>query len=234
MKRYSSGMYLRLAFAVAAHLDTEILLIDEVLAVGDARFQKKCLSKMEGIASGGRTILLVSHQMSLVQRISDRVALLERGRMVAVGATDAVLARYLASGPEGASPGDWIDVSEASRKGMGGARFIAARYRCPDGTTSGQPYSDGPLEVRLIIEADTIRSIDGLAVRFYDHYGTLLVNANLLFLCESLELLRGRNEIALDIDQLHLTPGVYTADLWMAMGGTATRSITSPRRFDWM
>jgi lipopolysaccharide transport system ATP-binding protein len=217
VKRYSSGMYVRLAFAVAAHLEPEILLVDEVLAVGDAQFQKKCLSKMEGIASGGRTIIVVSHQMSLVQRISDRVAMLERGRVVAVGATETVLARYLASGSEGASPGDWIDVSKASRKGMGGARFIAARYGCPDGTTSGQPYSDGPLEVRLIIEADTIRSIDGLAVGFYDHYGTLLVNANLLFLGESIDLRRGRNEIALNIEQLHLTPDIYTADLWMAI-----------------
>jgi len=234
VKRYSSGMYVRLAFAVAAHLEPEILLVDEVLAVGDAQFQKKCLGKMEGIASGGRTILLVSHQMSVVQRMSNRVALLERGKLIAVGAPEDVLARYLGSGPDGTSPRDWIDVSQASRKGVGGARFLAARYHCPDGQTAGQPYSDGPLEVRLVIEADTIRSIDGLAVRFYDHYGTLLVNANLLFLGGSIELSPGRNEISLSIEQLHLLPGIYTTDLWMAVSsiGEAIDHVAPAFRID--
>jgi lipopolysaccharide transport system ATP-binding protein len=217
VKRYSSGMYVRLAFAVAAHLEPEILLVDEVLAVGDAHFQKKCLGKMEGIATGGRTILLVSHQMSLVQRLSHRVALLERGRIVAFGATDDVVQRYLSSNGESASPDDWIDLSRAHRSGSGGARFVAVRYYCPNGNTSGQPYSDGPLVVRLLIESNTVRSIDVLSVRFHDRYGTLLMNANMLFLGESVELHPGRNEIVLDIEQLHLNPGVYSVELEMAI-----------------
>jgi lipopolysaccharide transport system ATP-binding protein len=219
VKRYSSGMYVRLAFAVAAHLEPEILLVDEVLAVGDAQFQKKCLGKMQGIASGGRTILLVSHQMSLVQRISDWVALLERGRITATGATEEVIARYLRSGPVGVASEAWIDVSRAPRKGSGGARFLAVRYQCPDATTAGQPYSDGPLEVQAVIESQSTRSVRGLAVRFYDYYGTLLVNANLLFLGECIQLRRGRNEVTVCIEQLHLNAGIYWADLWMASDG---------------
>ncbi|MFP3786781.1 ABC transporter ATP-binding protein, partial [Burkholderia sp. SIMBA_024] len=79
VKRYSSGMRVRLAFAVAAHLEPEILLIDEVLAVGDAEFQKKCLGKMQDVARSGRTVLFVSHQMSAVQRLCSRALLLDVG-----------------------------------------------------------------------------------------------------------------------------------------------------------
>ena len=85
VKRYSSGMYVRLAFAVAAHLEPEILLVDEVLAVGDAQFQKKCLGKMDDIAKGGRTVLFVSHQMSAVQRLCKQCLLLEKGRLKSFG-----------------------------------------------------------------------------------------------------------------------------------------------------
>ncbi|MGP0064396.1 MAG: polysaccharide ABC transporter ATP-binding protein [Isosphaeraceae bacterium] len=220
VKRYSSGMYVRLAFAVAAHLEPEILLVDEVLAVGDAHFQKKCLEKMEGIARGGRTILLVSHQMSLVQRLSHRAALLEGGRTTAFGATGDVIEQYLSRGPEEASPRHWIDLSRASRRGTGGARFLAARYCCPEGNTSGRPYPDGPLEVQFAIESESVRCIDSLGLRFFDHYGTLLINANLMFLGESIPLRRGRNEISLNIQQLHLNPGVYTTDLKMGISST--------------
>ena len=232
VKRYSSGMYVRLAFAVAAHLDPEILLVDEVLAVGDAHFQKKCLDKMEGIATGGRTILLVSHQMSLVQRLSRRVALLERGRMTAFGPTEDVIGRYLTSGPEGSSSRDWVDLSQSRRSGVGGARFAAVRYRCPRGGASGQPWSDGPLEVRLVIESHTIRSVDSLAARFYDHYGTLLVNANLYFLGASMALNAGRNEISLDIEQLHLNPGLYTVDLAMGVNNEVIDDVSPAFRVD--
>ena len=100
VKRYSSGMYVRLAFAVAAHLEPEILVIDEVLAVGDAAFQKKCLGKMGDVAKAGRTVLFVSHNMAAVQTLCSRVVLLEDGRVVANGGPATVLARYLQSGGE--------------------------------------------------------------------------------------------------------------------------------------
>jgi lipopolysaccharide transport system ATP-binding protein len=95
VKRYSSGMYVRLAFAVAAHLDPEILLIDEVLAVGDVEFQKKCLGKMKDVAGQGRTILFVSHNMTAIQNLCKRVLLIDKGRVTEDGTADGVISRYL-------------------------------------------------------------------------------------------------------------------------------------------
>jgi lipopolysaccharide transport system ATP-binding protein len=95
VKRYSSGMYLRLAFAVAAHLDPEILIVDEILAVGDAAFQKKCLGKMGGVASEGRTVLFVSHNMAAVESLCSRAMLLEHGMALASGPTGDVVDTYL-------------------------------------------------------------------------------------------------------------------------------------------
>ncbi|HEY4311175.1 MAG TPA: ABC transporter ATP-binding protein [Pirellulales bacterium] len=96
VKRYSSGMYLRLAFAVAAHLDSEILLLDEVLAVGDAAFQQACREKILELARSGRTIIMVSHDWDLVRTICDRAMLLERGQMMSVGRVGEVLSRAAA------------------------------------------------------------------------------------------------------------------------------------------
>src|SRR5579884_1820015 len=97
VKRYSSGMYVRLAFAVAAHLEPEILIVDEVLAVGDAQFQKRCLGKMKEVASGeGRTVLFVSHNMQAVSTLTSRSVLLKKGRVAALGPTPDVIAQYLA------------------------------------------------------------------------------------------------------------------------------------------
>jgi lipopolysaccharide transport system ATP-binding protein len=96
VKHYSSGMYLRLAFAVAAHLEPEILILDEVLAVGDAEFQKKCLRKMREASGQGRTVLFVSHNMTAIQHLCERVLLVRSGRLVEEGKTEAVIASYLA------------------------------------------------------------------------------------------------------------------------------------------
>lgn len=101
VKRYSSGMYVRLAFAVTAHLQPEILIVDEVLAVGDMAFQKKCLGKMSDVARGGRTILLVSHNMAAVQNLCNRVALLVQGRLEFIGDVSQGLATYLTSNKAG-------------------------------------------------------------------------------------------------------------------------------------
>jgi lipopolysaccharide transport system ATP-binding protein len=98
VKYYSSGMYVRLAFAVAAHLEPEILIVDEVLSVGDARFQQKCLGKMDDVAKGGRTVLFVSHNMAAVQRLATSALLLERGRLKASGHVRSMVARYLSGG----------------------------------------------------------------------------------------------------------------------------------------
>jgi lipopolysaccharide transport system ATP-binding protein len=105
VKFYSSGMYMRLAFSVAAHLEPEILLVDEVLAVGDASFQKKCLGKMGDIAGGGRTVLFVSHQMNAIQGLCSECIWLDQGRLVKRGAPREVIASYLGSG---LSNTEWI------------------------------------------------------------------------------------------------------------------------------
>src|SRR5437764_9984074 len=97
VKHYSSGMYTRLAFAVAAHLDPEILIVDEVLAVGDAAFQKKCLGKMDEVARSGRTVLFVSHNMGSVQSLCERCAILQQGQLVGLGPTSQIVPRYLAA-----------------------------------------------------------------------------------------------------------------------------------------
>src|SRR5262245_13056816 len=97
VKQYSSGMYMRLAFAVAAHLEPEILIVDEVLAVGDTQFQKKCLGKMSEVARSGRTVLFVSHNLHMIQRLCQRSLLLERGELHFLGATEACLNAYVRS-----------------------------------------------------------------------------------------------------------------------------------------
>src|SRR5262249_11227777 len=126
VKRYSSGMYVRLAFAVAAHLRPEILVVDEVLAVGDAAFQKKCLGKMQSVASGGRTVLFVSHNMAAITRLCTRGILWRDGKIVVAGAVDRVVAEYV-GGVAGDSP---VEVDYAASGRMPGnehARLIAAR-----------------------------------------------------------------------------------------------------------
>lgn len=114
IKRYSSGMYVRLAFAVAAHLEPEILVVDEVLAVGDASFQKKCLGKMSEVANGGRTVLFVSHSVAAVERLATRSILLQDGQMVANGLTSATVAAYL--GTFILDTDRWINVESVMRR----------------------------------------------------------------------------------------------------------------------
>ncbi len=113
VKRYSSGMYVRLAFSVAAHLEPEILLVDEVLAVGDAEFQRRCLGRMEDLGDSGRTVILVSHNMQTITQLCDRVMLLEGGAVVADGPSSETVAAYLQSVHGTGSSALWPDLAEA-------------------------------------------------------------------------------------------------------------------------
>lgn len=113
VKFYSSGMYMRLAFAVAAHLEPEILIVDEVLAVGDAAFQKKCLNKMNEVARHGRTVIFVSHSMTAINQLCQRAILLKAGQVVCAGPTSAVVADYLKSGNQGVGETVWEDPMRA-------------------------------------------------------------------------------------------------------------------------
>jgi lipopolysaccharide transport system ATP-binding protein len=135
VKHYSSGMYMRLAFAVAAHLETEILVVDEVLAVGDAQFQKKCLGKMDDIARNGRTVLFISHNMEAIQRLCARGILLERGKLAASGPIGDVVAAYrslernvIGTGrfnPRGRRGTGWVLVQDMSIADDAGERTSA-------------------------------------------------------------------------------------------------------------
>jgi homopolymeric O-antigen transport system ATP-binding protein len=113
VKRYSSGMYVRLAFSVAAHLEPEILLVDEVLAVGDAEFQQRCLGRMEDLSGSGRTVLFVSHNMHAINQLCDRAILLEGGSIALDGAPSDVITRYMHSAHGSAAEQEWPDVSSA-------------------------------------------------------------------------------------------------------------------------
>jgi lipopolysaccharide transport system ATP-binding protein len=215
VKHYSDGMYLRLAFAVAAHLEPEILLVDEVLAVGDARFQRKCLGKMADISEGhGRTVVFVSHNMSVVQRLCDRSLLIEGGRLVDYGPTASVIGRYLRDQRTLATAEQWIDVSAATRRGTGEARFLAVRYTSGNEEAGLQPYPDGPLEVELEMEARQPISVPSFGIVLADRNGTKLVNADILVHGQELRLEEGRNRVRLRIDAVHLNPGVYDVTLW--------------------
>ena len=219
VKRYSSGMYVRLAFAVAAHLEPEILIVDEVLAVGDASFQKKCLGKMRDVATGGRTVFFVSHQMESVRKLCTSVIWLDRGRVAAIGPRDRVIASYLSAGAQAIQAGIRVALKGAHRIGNGSARFTDFRVMSGHAGTADQPYPDGPLEITMGIESDSSRSINSLAVVLSDRFGSKLVNTDTLEIGESIELRAGRNDVCLRIDQLHLKPGIYTVGLWMADAG---------------
>ena len=217
VKRYSSGMQVRLAFAVAAHLEPEVLIVDEVLAVGDTEFQKKCLGRMQDVSRGhGRTVLFVSHNMDAVQRLCGRAVLLERGRAVSSGPATTIVAQYLARSGGPTSAGAWIDLSSVARTGSGVARVLQARYWSEGGPGSGQPYPDGPLTVALSIEVAAACSIPSVAVTLYDTQGTKLVNADTMLVDRTLRLEPGTHQVTLRIPEVHLNPGVYQMGFWVA------------------
>jgi lipopolysaccharide transport system ATP-binding protein len=131
VKHYSSGMYLRLAFAVAAHLEPEILLVDEVLAVGDARFQRKCLDKMQDVGNQGHTILFVSHNMAAITRLCPRTILLDHGHVLSDGPSHQVASEYLSGGLGTTAAREWPDVSKAPGDEI--VRLLAVRVRAENG-----------------------------------------------------------------------------------------------------
>ncbi|MFN8371933.1 MAG: Wzt carbohydrate-binding domain-containing protein, partial [Anaerolineae bacterium] len=134
VKFYSSGMYLRLAFSVAAHLETEILLVDEVLAVGDANFQRKCLNKMEDVGHQGRTVVLVSHSMSSIARLCPRALLLVGGGLTADGETSKVINQYMNEGVTTTGERRWDDIATAPHSDY--ARLVAVRLCDEQGNIS--------------------------------------------------------------------------------------------------
>lgn len=129
VKRYSSGMFMRLAFSVAAHLEPEILIIDEVLAVGDSSFQRKCLGKMEEVGKGGRTVLFVSHNMPSVTRLCPRTILLDKGRILKDGPSHEVVHAYLSSSLGTTAAREWPDLASAPGDSVVRLRAVRVRHR---------------------------------------------------------------------------------------------------------
>jgi lipopolysaccharide transport system ATP-binding protein len=149
LKHYSSGMQMRLAFAVAAHLEPEVLLVDEVLAVGDAQFQKKCLGKMSEVSREGRTILFVSHNAAAVARLCSRCILLNAGVVVKDGPTHEVMSAYLRSGLAVTSVREW-NIAEAPGDEI--ARLRCVRVRTTKGTVSETFDIRGPVGIDMIFD----------------------------------------------------------------------------------
>jgi lipopolysaccharide transport system ATP-binding protein len=216
VKHYSSGMYLRLAFAVAAHLEPEILLVDEVLAVGDASFQKRCLGKMNDVAREGRTVIFVSHNLQAIQRLCSHAVMLEAGQVAAFGDTSTVVGQYLSRDYLRPAPGARIDVSTLPRTGTGDARFVSVAYTAGSGVGDGNPRPDGPLEFVLEIQSAAARDVRSLSVFLLEQYGTKILNADTLHLERTVSLRQGLNTVRLRIASIHLLPGTYRVGLWLA------------------
>jgi lipopolysaccharide transport system ATP-binding protein len=163
VKRYSSGMYVRLAFAVAAHLEPEILLIDEVLAVGDSEFQKKCLGKMGTVAKEGRTVLFVSHNMAAVSNICPRSLLLSHGSIIQNGPTEEVIIQYLSQVSETAR----IPLADRKdRQGEGCIRFTDTWIEDEQGNRLSSAASGRPLKILASYITDDACRIQNLKVSF--------------------------------------------------------------------
>ncbi len=216
VKRYSSGMFVRLAFAVAAHLDTDILLVDEVLAVGDAEFQRKCFGKMDDVARHGRTVVFVSHQLSAVTRLCERAYWIDAGRLQVEGPTNEVVAQYLhqagATQDGGvATIGPDVPRSTTGAVTLEQVALLGADGAATDRLTLGQPFSvamtfsvnedvqDGVIELGLSTadgtRVATVQNVDG--------GGALL------------DLAPGRHEIRARFDATTLLPGEFTLDVGM-------------------
>jgi lipopolysaccharide transport system ATP-binding protein len=214
VKRYSSGMYVRLAFAVAAHLDPEILLVDEVLAVGDVEFQRKCLSKMHEVSERGSTVVFVSHNMATVQRLCTRAFLIDKGEIVAEGTAGEAVAKYLERHRPGQSGGVAIIPPEADRdRGTEEAvlrRVVMADLegRRTDSIRLGQPF-------RLSLFFDATREIEELVVLvgISTSEGQRIATVqNIDRVGSSLHVSPGPNEVEVEI-ATSLLPGEYTVDV---------------------
>jgi lipopolysaccharide transport system ATP-binding protein len=150
VKRYSSGMYLRLAFAVAAHLETEILVVDEVLAVGDASFQKKCLAKMEDVGNHGRTVVFVSHNMMAVTRLCQRTILLNDGLVLDDGPSHQIVRTYLQSGLGTTAHREWPELESAPGNDV--ARLRSVSVRAEDGQISEAMDIRKPIRIEMTFD----------------------------------------------------------------------------------
>ncbi|MGH1561900.1 ABC transporter ATP-binding protein [Mumia sp. DW29H23] len=209
VKRYSSGMYIRLAFAVAAHLETEILAVDEVLAVGDAEFQQKCLGKMREVARSGRTVLLVSHQVQTVMSLCTSAIYLQNGRLLEHGPVSAAMEHYKRSFEQSAMTA----VEAARRSGSGELRFSNARMT----QEVVEPAEEKVVEFTVGANPDFVGTYF-VSAELKNSDGTTVLQCDsrlLNFWLDAKEDVRG----TLRIGSPWLKPDSYTVDLFLCKNG---------------
>jgi len=213
VKRYSSGMRVRLAFSVAAHLEPEILIVDEVLAVGDAEFQKRCMGKMGDVAKEGRTVLFVSHSMAAVENLCEHGVVLASGKVVFKGRSKDAIQHYFKSFSEGRSP---ALVHSDRRAGKGRVRMTRVWLCCQGQESTVVPAGS---RIQLMIEYETqSEPVTFITMRV----GWTNVLGEPMFGCanhysgDPIDVLPGpRGTIVLDIPELPLAEGVYRANIWI-------------------
>jgi lipopolysaccharide transport system ATP-binding protein len=207
IKRYSSGMQVRLGFAVAAHLETEILIVDEVLAVGDAEFQRKCLSKMENVAHAGRTVLFVSHNMPAVESLCTKGLLLERGVVVKLGSAREAVEGYLNSA---VAMGASNLRDRRDRHGSGRLRFTSVDCAL----RTGEPSS---LKFDFVAEPGT-RDL-AISVGMFTSRGEGALYLASEMTADRLGDLPTSGTIVCDIDRMGLLPGTYSMNVYCTVNG---------------
>lgn len=209
VKHYSSGMYVRLAFSVAAHLEPEVLLVDEVLAVGDAEFQKKCLGKMENVAHEGRTVLFVSHNMGLIQSLCKRGIMLQNGRLIADGDIGVVVGQYL---QQLKTYGKQNLVDRTDRRGQGQVKLISVAAFNGSKDNHGVLRTGKPAE--FIFEVDN--PMVGLSCNFviHDSLGRPISAFKSTTHGPDDEISQtDETKFVCQLDELLLTPGSYRVDV---------------------
>jgi lipopolysaccharide transport system ATP-binding protein len=206
VKRYSSGMYVRLAFAVAAHLEPEILLVDEVLAVGDAAFQKKCLGKMGEVTKEGRTILFVSHNMGAIIQLCPSSIVLKQGEVLMKGPSRAVVEQYLAD----LSSGNTVDLERVQeRSGDGRLRFTASYLRNESGKLTDNPISGHAVEIVMEFRANDDLSSVQFMLTIYSRSGIAITHCNVDAYGQRFRVKKGNGSISCRILKLPLPIGSY-------------------------
>jgi lipopolysaccharide transport system ATP-binding protein len=230
VKRYSSGMYVRLAFAVAAHLQPDIQIIDEVLAVGDAAFQKKCLGKMQDVAKGGRTVLFVSHNMAMIENICNRGVLLKEGRVEHQGEISDVVSRYLDE-----TAGSVVSLGNRSdRKGNGRVRLTDVQMLDELGRAQGTVRSGRPAAVRLQYTGEPIppQAKMHVAVGIYNsrEVAVFVVTNDLTGQIASGWPREG--SVVCRFPQFLLMPGTYSMNLFVTVNDVIADWVVGAARFD--
>ena len=221
VKRYSSGMYVRLGFAVAAHLDLEILAIDEVLAVGDIAFQKKCLGKMSSIPKDGKTVLFVSHNIPAVLALCPTTILMDHGNIHAHGPSAKIIQEYQSISM--VSNGTTIGLQSAVRTGNGNARFqeIQIRNITRPSEMSIGTGDDISIDVSINVLRDLTNANVGVIIRDMNSYR--LIDVNTALKDQFLNLREGdKVTVQFCLKDLLIKPGLYSISLWMGRGGMDT------------